>query len=573
MMIDEKHMIDAIVALRAAKDFTFAEAKLHELRLRTPASGLFESHRLQQLGLLYVDTQRYAEALKPLQTALRSRPTDVQLLCEIGFVFEQLGDKDKAALFAERAAAIDPTHYLAQRNRFATLLTLGRNEEALSIADAIIGQAGVDHEMHSMWLFAAIACPEIDANALFQRHQQYAQLCCSHATRPTLDHRRSTAGGQLGGQSSKLHIGYFGHHFYRFPIASFLPSVLRAHDKSNFRVSIFSADGTFDEVSRQYVELVDDFYDLATMTDDEAADFIRSKGVQVLVDVSGLTNKNRFGIVCRRPADVHVSWLGYLGSTGSDAIDYHLTDRFSFDPNLHADLFSEKLIVLANSQFPYSPFSTDALPDRTADPQRVKLGYFGTAVKSNRRIFECIAQVMAACGNTSLSCLASCTSMEVWIRKIFLSSGVRANRVRFVRHLPLPDYLEQLRDCDLVLDSFPYTGGTTTCDALWMGTPVLSMCLPRLFGVAAASVLSAIGLTSMIVTDEASYIARATELCQNSVELDRIAAGLRLRMESSSLLDHGEFTRQLENVYGCVVANFRRGEKPQHFDVSGFSAS
>ena len=335
------NLIDEIIALREARDFASAEKLAQTCKGQGGSSTVFESRRLQQLGLIQIETHRLTEALRSLTRAASMRAPDAQLLCELGYVHERLGNVDQDFICMQRANKIDPSHFLAARNMVSAYLNQGRTDEALKLEDAIHPLAGNDHAFYTMWLSAAMSVYSITAEDLLRRHQLYSEKFESKEFR----HIERLPVSEMPIQR-RINIAYFGHHFYQFPLAAFLPNVLSQHDRTRFKIFILSVSGTIDAITHKYVSLVDEYHDLTTMTDDEAAAYIRKLDIDVLIDVSGYTMANRFDILRRRPAKLQMSWLGYLGSTGSSCIDFHITDAHVADINNRAQLFTEKLLLL-----------------------------------------------------------------------------------------------------------------------------------------------------------------------------------------------------------------------------------
>lgn len=511
-----------------------------------------EGARLLQLGIDHLDANRNKDALKTLELASRLRPLDVDLLCVLGHAQERMGLQEAGRQSFTRAHKLNPRHALALRNLASAEINIGNAEMALQLADAAYAIEPNNQELVSIMLLAATSSTSVSSEALCARiihdaqfrqsSMESSQLTPLLPPLPLYDSISS---------ASPIRIGYFSHHFYRFPLASFLPHVLSAHDRSRFRVYAFAAHGTIDDVTEQYVDSVDEFHDLSTMDDDEAARYIRGLNIDVLVDLSGLTLANHFGILERRPARVQMSWLGYFSTCGGGTIDYHLTDKFANPPGLTEHLFTEKLLRLPHCQYAYRPLVAD-VPVGTSPVKKnghVTFGWFCAPAKLNATAIESYAKIVAAVPDSRIVFVAPSRDLQKQIAAVFARAGVKRNRITFLSRLAPAAYFLALSSVDINLDCFPMVGGTAVCDSLWMGTPVVSMFLPRGFGGASSSVLNAVGLGEWVATDVASFVNKAIRLANAHGQLIDYRATLRSMMQNSALMNTAALCAELEQCY------------------------
>lgn len=511
-----------------------------------------EAARLLQLGISHLDANRNIDALKILELAARLRPIDVDLLCVLGHAQERMGQQEAGRLSFVRAHKLDPNHTLALRNLASAELNIGNAEAALQLADAAYAVEPLNRELASIMLLAATSCSSVSAEALCARIIQDAKF-----RQPLVESSPPTPLLPLLSlydslpMASPIRIGYFSHHFYRFPLASFLPHVLAAHDRNRFRVYAFAVQGTMDDVTDQYVESVDEFHDLSTMDDDEAARYIRALNIDILIDMSGLTLANRFGILEHHPARLQMSWLGYFSTCGSPAIDVHITDQYANPPGMTAYLFTEKLFRLPGSQYAYRPMVAD-VPVSASPVQRngyVTFGWFCAPAKLNKTAIEAYAAIVAAVPNSRIVFVAPSRDLQAGIVAIFAGANIKRNRISFLPHMAPEAYFRALSSVDISLDCFPMVGGTAVCDSIWMGTPVISMFLPRGFGGAASSVLSNVGLAEWLATDVPSFINNAIRLAGAHEQLMAYRETLRETLKNSAVMDTAGLCRSLEQLY------------------------
>ncbi len=554
----------SVAAFRRSREFAEAERLLTAASRSYKFTAKLEGRRLQELGLLYLETSRLDDSLKTLERAQRLRPTDVQLLCELGHVREQLGQTDLSRDAFERAYRLDPNYFLAIRNMASATLNAGDAESGLRLAEAAMAIESNDQELSTVWLLAATSAPSVNARNLRERHMQYSRRIESVNNAKPL---ASTAASANDSQRI-LNIGYFSHHFHLFPLASFLPHIVRAHDRTQFRVYALSMGGQGDDWTKSYVECADEFHDLSTMSNLEAANRIRSLGIDIIVDMSGYTSENRFSVLRYRPAPVQMSWLGYLASTGSSAIDYHITDAQANPPGQCESLFVEKLIRLP-SQYAYQPMVETPDPDTSpcSVNGHITFGFFSAPTKLNDQSLETFATILKATPGSHLHFYARSARLRKRVLDILGRAGVKRHRVVFVGKQTLPEYFSALSKVDILLDSFPFVGGTTVCDALWLGVPTVSMFLPRGFGGAARSILSAVGHPELVADSPESYIDIARQLAHDPVMLRKLRRDLREQMRGSPLMNVDATARSVEKGYRKAWEWYCMGRLPESMDI------
>ena len=253
-----------------------------------------------------------------------------------------------------------------------------------------------------------------------------------------------------------------------------------------------------------------------------------------------------------RPAPVQATWLGYLNTTGLTRIDYRITDGIADPPGITDRYHTETLIRLPHSQWCYRPFLS---PPLTTAPPCTKNGFvtFGAFHQSNkmspgtRRQW---ARLLAAVPDSRLVVVGAPAGRAADdLRRDLTAPGVAPERISIAPYRSLEDYLRGFEAVDIALDTTPYSGGTTTCDALWMGVPVLTVPGTRSVSRSAASVLNTVGLSDWIASDGEDYVRRAVRFAGERQLLAQLRSSLRSRMRASPLMDEQQFTRDLEQAY------------------------
>jgi predicted O-linked N-acetylglucosamine transferase (SPINDLY family) len=321
--------------------------------------------------------------------------------------------------------------------------------------------------------------------------------------------------------------------------------VLERHDRRAFEVFCYSSAERVDQYTRQLAQASDVWRPCAGMSDTQLADAIHADGIDILVDLAGHSGEPQLRVFAQKPAPVQATWLGYLNTTGLTRIDYRISDAHADPLGLTEARHTEKLVRLPHSQWCYRPFTSAAA---TALPPCVRNGYvtFGS--------FNQVLKVSQA-------------SRRLWaelLRKVpgarLIVLGVPPGRAhddlrkdipeaKVVPYVSLQDYFAWYNQVDIALDTMPYSGGTTTCDALWMGVPVLTTPGERPSSRSAASVLTTAGMGEWIASSAEDYLERAAEFAGDTQRLANLRATLRARLQASPLMDEVGFTRDLETLY------------------------
>jgi predicted O-linked N-acetylglucosamine transferase (SPINDLY family) len=286
--------------------------------------------------------------------------------------------------------------------------------------------------------------------------------------------------------------------------------------------------------------------------DAQLAELIRADGIDVLIDLAGHTADNRLAALALRPAPVQVSFLGYPNTTGSPAIGYYITDAY-LDPPGEADArYTERLVRLPLFCCYRPPAAPDPAPPPVTGNGYVTFGSFSSLAKLNERVVALWARVLRALPTARLllqsAALADEQTGTAW-RARFAAHDVSGDRLELAGHLPLDDYLRAHGRVDIALDPFPWSGHTTTCHALWMGVPAVTLAASTHAARMTADILRVIGLEELVAATEDEYVALAVALASDRTRLAQLRRDLRRRMSHSPLCDAAGFTRELEQAY------------------------
>ncbi len=530
---------------------------------------------LQRLG-------RFAEAVESFQQARRLKPRQASTLSNMGIAFEGLGRLDEAMACYQEALRIDPAHVNAHIN--LGLAYFGQEEldaaracfrHALAVnpnhADAHnslglvlklqgqLAQATACHRRalalkpdfvaaHSDLLYTMIFDPDQNPETIVAEHERWNRM---HAA-PLANFSRQHDNDK--NPERRLRIGYVSPDFREHPVGRFLLPLLEAHDHGNFEIYCYSAVPLPDRFTNQCRTHADVWRDVHRMSDENLANIIRQDRIDILVDLSMHTGGNRLLMFARKPAPIQVTYLAYCGTTGLEVIDYRLTDPFLDPDDRNERFYSEQSIRLPETYWCYQP--AIETPENTPLPSsqvgHITFGCLNNFSKATEPTLETWSRILRQLPQARLLLFVPVGSARMRVQEFFSQRDITAGRLEFVGKVPMVDYLQTYERIDVALDPFPYGGGTTTCDALWMGVPVVCLAGQAALGRGGVSILSNVGLPELIAQDTEQYIRIASELADDRPRLTAMRAALRDRMRTSPLMNAPRFARHVEAAYGAM---------------------
>ena len=361
----------------------------------------------------------------------------------------------------------------------------------------------------------------------------------------------------------KLRIGYISPDFREHSVSYFLPPLLRHFDGEQFMVFCY-ATGRSDAVTERLRTRRVTWRDLRGRPPRTAARLIAEDKIDILVDLSGHSQDNALPIMAYRPAPVQVSGIGYTNTTGLRAIDYFLSDEICIpkgDTAAEAG-FVERILRLSHSHLCYAPELIRVMPEAGYEPPMRKNGYvtfgsFNNFAKVTDETLLFWRGILESVRDSKLVIKGKIASIDAGInfaKKRFSMLSYDLARVEFRPYSP--DYLEQYRDIDIALDTAPYNGGLTTCEALYMGVPVISL-RGRTHGSRfGASILTNAGVRELVAENDINYVRRAVQLAETPKLLEAYHMGLRANMKRSPLMNIEGYMEELETAYQEIWENF-----------------
>jgi len=507
------------------------------------------------LGNMMLETGDPQAALERYQAALDIAPGSAVACNNSGNAYRELGRLDDALQAYRRALVLDPDNVEAHNNIGNMLKDRGDAAAAISAFQRALELAPNRPDIWSNLLLAMNGWDRASAVEIAAEHRRFGEHFAgllAAVSAPSMPSPRSASGADR-----RLHIGYVSSDFRRHAVAAFLLPLLRSHDRQRFRISCYDNGLQPDDVTELMRAQVDEFRTVVGVSDRALADLVGADGVDVLVDLNGHTARNRLPLFFLRPAAVQVTWLGYLCTTGIEAIDYRLTDGYADPPGTTEALYTETLWRLPETLWCYTAHSV--APPLQAPPHyttgHVTFACLNNPAKVSPLALSTWAAILAAVPDSRLLLMTGSHADRMnEVSAFFEARGIARDRVEQNARLSLPAYLQMYQRADIALDSFPYSGGTTTCDALWMGLPVVTLAGDRAFARSGVSVLGNVGVPQWIASSPADYVRIATNLATDSKGLAPWRQNLRSRMQHSPLMDETRFARDIEAAFTAMVA-------------------
>ena len=501
------------------------------------------------LGVSHFEKDRHALALQAFQKALGLAPDFPEAHNIAACALLGLGRASEAQVHLSTALHLRPTYPAAHDNLGRCLRAQGRMIEALaSFEQALTFQASA--QTHSNALLALNYIPDIPFADVTARHKNWARL---HADRfaplpSQLTKPRSP-------REDRLRIGYVSGDLSNHAVAFFLSPILANHDRARFEITCYNNGTSRDLVTARLRGFSEQWREIAHLDDDAVARLIRQDGIDILVDLSGHSARNRLLVFARKPAPIQITWIGYPSTTGLSTIDYRISDAVCIPPGEDALHSTEKILRLPCPFTCYEPSAeapqTTHLPHDSHGNPPVFCS-FNNLAKLSPRTLTVWARILRALPGSRLllkSPGAEDPGAQANILKALRHLGVSNNQVQFHgRSLPMREHLALYGECHVALDPFPYNGTTTTCEALLMGVPVVTLLGQSHVSRVGASLLTAIGHKQLIAEDEHDYIDIACNLAKDLPRLAALRSGLRAALLQSPLCKAHIFTHHYESA-------------------------
>ncbi len=510
------------------------------------------AHYLIGLGHAHARADRLREADRAYREALPLAPDDAELLNALGVLAHTASREFDAETLLRRAVALDPAVARYHNNLGAVLMAQIRTDEA---AVAFRRALELDPALED-------ARANLEERLLMQLHYR-ADLWAEHVAAAHREWgaialaRAGTAGapppfGNSRDPARRLRIGYVSGDFREHAVRFFLEPLLARHDPANVEVFAYAGLEKPDAVTARLRGLVAHWRSTVRIADRDVAAMIREDAIDILIDLAGHTAGNRLGVFALKPAPVTVSWLGYPATTGLPNMNYRITDALADPPGADDALHTEQLYRLPDGFLCYRA-AAEAPPVSALPAQGrgyITFGSFNNPMKTSRHVVEVWSAILGAVPGSRLLLKGIGFADDELARRFlanFEALAIAPARITIMSTTKGHDeHLRLYGEVDIALDPFPYNGTTTTCDALWMGVPVVALRGDRHVARVSADLLSRVGLPELIAGGRQAYIQNAVALAGDLGHLAALRAGLRERMKNSVLCDEAGFAHHFE---------------------------
>ena len=552
--------------LRAALklDSSLAEAWCHLAVAHTAQSRLAEAHAgferaiklkpdyaeaYDRLGALACQTGGFAAAIPHYRRVTALQPNNPDGWANLGTTLAQSGGVAESFAYFERALALQPAHGLALTARaLAWQLSYRLREAARGFSKALTADPK-NFAAHSGRLLTLHYLDGLGRAALFDEHVAFGEACAGPV---------QTQLPNLPGAARRLRVAFLSADLRRHSVAYFLEPILTHLDPAEFEICLYHDHAQEDDMSERLRSRAAIWRNFIGQTPAKVEATIRSDAPDVLFDLAGHTGINRLPLFARRLAPVQISWLGYPDTTGLLAMDYRFVDALT-DPAGDAEKYhTEKLVRFAPTAWSYQPpaDAPEPAPVPSASGAPFTFGCFNNFAKISDATLSAWARVLAAVPHARLLLKGhglDDPALAATLRERLALLGVAENRIKLLgRTAGIAEHLALYGQVDVALDTFPYHGTTTTCEALWSGVPVVTLAGDRHASRVGLSLLTALGRREWIAQDWADYIAIAVALAQVTAGLAAVRTSLRGEMRRSALLDHaGQAARFCDAVREC----------------------
>lgn len=478
-----------------------------------------------KIGKLYAGIGQPALAIENFQKALELEPDAVYLLVSLAKCYMEIGQPDETLRLFRKAIGINPH----SREAYANLL------------------------------YALNYLPDTKPSEIFEESKKWASvqaplhLACTHHDNSPDAHR-------------KLRIGYISPDFKKHSVSYFFEPLLNGHDRNKFEIYGYGDVQKPDSITERLIDKFDYYRSIKGVGDADAAELVKSDKIDILVDLAGHTGRNRLRVLAYKPAPIQVTYLGYPNTTGMPQVDYRLTDAIA-DTEDQQQYYTEKLGFLPHGFLCYDPGKA-MLPLKSLpmlNNEYVTFGCFNNLNKINPTIVKIWADLLDAVPNSKLLLKfkqGRDLQVQAHYHHLFEGYGIEnaGERIMISGWVPNAEHFELYNRVDIALDTYPYNGTTTTCEALLMGVPVITLVGQHHASRVGLDLLSRLGMASFAAATPEEYVGKAAALAVEPEGLAHLRATMRQRLAASPLCDYQQISSDIENAYRKMWQDYCRSK-------------
>jgi protein O-GlcNAc transferase len=511
------------------------------------------------LGLAWLELHQLSEARAAFQRVLELDPQSVPAFVHLGVLANITGLTDVAVNMMRRALRVDPNCIEAHNNLAMFLRDQGELVECRRHYQQALGLKPDQASVFSGYLLSLNDDPAAEPDWVASEHRRFNGIVKSRS--------RLLAPRSLDPEK-RLRIAYLSPDFRTHSVAHFIAPLLEAHDRSVVDVTCYATSNAEDGMTERIRQATDRWRPAFRLNDDDLAALIQEDQIDVLIELSGHTADNRLTMLAERTAPVQITYLGYPNTTGLASMDYRITDAVADPPGVTDAWHTEKLLRIDGGFLAYAaPSFATEIPVGAPPAGKAgafTFGSFNNLAKTNDALLQSWATILARVPDSRLLLKAHGLRNEGVRQRILKTfaahGGIAPERVRFMGHeQSAADHLQRYHEVDLALDTFPYNGTTTTCEALWMGVPVLTLQGRSHAGRVGASLLSRVDLQEFVAQDWSDYVEKAVAWAGRPDSSRELRSKLRGRLLASPVMDAGRLAHGLETAFREAWRAYCRG--------------
>ena len=530
------------------------------LRIKPDFAGAYNN-----LGVAQNSLGQFDAALASFRRALELDPKSALAHSNMGLTLNECRRIEEAIVCFRKALEINPEFGEAEVNLGMAYSGLGQLDKALPHVRRGMEIMPDNTNAHTALLFLHNYLNDQSATDLLAEAKRYGELAARKAP------KAHTAWNNIPDPDRCLRVGLVSGDLRRHPVGFFLEGVLEAlASNASQRLKIFAYSSFFhnDEVTQRLKACCNDWQSIAGISDKVVSEKIREDGIDILIDLSGHTMYNRLPLFAWKPAPVQVTWLGYFATTGVTAIDYLLADPWTL-PESEERNFTEKILRLPETRLcftaPDENVTVSSLPALTKG--HITFGCFNTLTKMNDDVVALWSQVLHAVPDSVLFLMSPQINEPLVKQRTiarFMAHGVDEKRLVLRGVVPRAEYLAAYNEVDIALDPFPYCGGTTSVEALWMGVPVLTLAGEHFLSRQGVGLLMNAGLPEWVAIDHQDYVARAVSHAGDLQTLASLREGMRNQVLASPIFDAPRFANHFEAALRSMWRDWCKQQVARH---------
>ncbi len=496
-----------------------------------------EAHN--NLGVTLNDQRKWDEAIACYRRALELKPDYAEAHNNLGIAIQNLGKLDEAVACCRCALELKPDYADAHNNLGNALKDQGKLDEAVACYRRALELKPDFVSARSNLLCTLQYCTGVTPSGLAEAHAEYDRRHAAPLYVTLAQHENARD------RHRRLRLGFISPDLARHPVGVFLVRVLENLSQEQYETICYSDRMVKDDLTLRLQAATTRWLDVIGISDQRLAEQIRADRIDILFDLSGHAAHNRLLVFARKPAPIQITWIGYEGTTGLAAMDYLLADRHVV-PQGTEHYYRERVLRMPEGYLCYDP--PGAAPPVGPPPSLAKryasFGSFNNPAKIRPEVVAVWAEILRRAPTARLVLkyrgLGDPTVKRRYL-DLFAAHDVEPQRLELLPFSSYAEYLATYHQVDVALDPFPFSGSVTTCDALWMGVPVVSCPGETFASRHSLSHLSSVGLTETIARDLNEYVELAVSLAGDQPRLAALRAGLRQRMAASPLCDGKRF--------------------------------